>query len=103
MLLGKINEEIGELRAEIESQAIDREKVAAELGDLMFMMVDFARWYGIDAEDALRTTNNRFERRFRHMEQGLKRQGKDFKTCTSAERSALWDEAKLLEKQKKVS
>lgn len=103
MLLGKINEEIGELREEIEAQKVDKERVAAELGDLMFMMVDFARWYGIDAEDALRTTNNRFERRFRHMEQGLKRLGKDFKTCTPAERSGLWEEAKRLEKQKKAS
>jgi MazG family protein len=99
MLLGKINEEIAELRAEIEAQTIDKEKVAAELGDLMFMMVDFARWYGIDAEDALRTTNNRFERRFRYMEQGLKRIGKDFKTSTREERLALWDEAKRAEKK----
>lgn len=99
MLLGKINEEVAELRAEIEAETIDREKVAAELGDLMFMMVDFARWYGIDAEDALRTTNNRFERRFRYMEQGLKRMGKDFKTSTRAERLALWDEAKGREKK----
>jgi len=98
MLLDKIHEEVGELRAEIEARKIDREKVAAELGDLMFMMVDFARWYGIDAEDALRTTNNRFERRFRHLEQGLKRLGKDFKTSTSEERCALWDEAKATEK-----
>lgn len=101
MLLGKINEEVGELRDEIEAEKIDKEKVAAELGDLMFMMVDFARWYGIDAEDALRTTNNRFERRFRHMEQGLKRLGKDIKTSTRDERVDLWEEAKRQEKKKK--
>ncbi len=98
MLLDKINEEAGELRAEIEAQKIDKEKVAAELGDLMFLMVDFARWYGIDAEDALRTTNSRFERRFRHMEQGLQRLNKDFKTSSREERSALWNEAKKNEK-----
>lgn len=100
MLLDKIQEEIAELRAEIEADKIDKEKAAAELGDLMFLLVDFGRWYGIDAEDALRTTNNRFERRFRHMEKGLKKEGKDFKTSSRAERSTLWDEAKQLEKKK---
>ena len=93
-LLDKINEEVGELRDEIESNTINKEKVAAELGDIMFMLVDFARWYGFDAEDALRTTNNRFERSFRHMEQGLKNIGKDFRTSTSEERKNLWEEAK---------
>jgi MazG family protein len=103
MLFAKLQEEINEFRAEIEAPQLDKEKIAAELGDMMFMMVNFARWFDIDAEDALRTTNNRFECRFRHMEQGLKRLGKDFKTCTREERRALWDEAKRLEKQKKAS
>lgn len=101
-LLDKIGEEVGELRAEIEAQKIDKEKVAAELGDLMFLLVDFARWHGVDAEDALRTTNNRFERRFRYMEQGLKRLGKDFKNSSRDERRALWEEVKIMEKQKKA-
>jgi len=98
MQLDKIEEEIAELRAEVEAPAPDNERIAAELGDLMFMLVDCARWHGIDAEDAMRTTNNRFERRFRHMERGLTKAGKDFKTSTRAERMALWDEAKRLEK-----
>jgi nucleoside triphosphate diphosphatase len=100
MLLDKIAEEVGELRHEIAASNPDKEKVAAEFGDLMFMMVDFARWHGIDAEDALRITNNRFERRFRHMEQGLKKLGKDIKTASREERRALWDEAKRIEKDK---
>jgi MazG family protein len=103
MLLDKISEEVGELRAEIEAQKIDKERVAAELGDLMFMLVDFARWYGIDAEDALRTTNNRFERRFRYVEQGLKRQGGSIETSTRETRRALWDEAKAVEKGERGS
>lgn len=97
MLLDKIVEETAELRAEIEAEKIDKARVAAEMGDLMFMMVDFARWYGIDAEDALRETNNRFERRCRHMEEGLRRAGKDLKTATREERRALWEEAKRAE------
>jgi ATP diphosphatase len=96
-LLDKIVEETRELRDEIEAEKIDKGRVAAELGDLMFMIVDFARWYGVDAEDALRQTNTRFENRFRHMEQGLKKSGKDLKNSTREERRALWDEAKSLE------
>jgi MazG family protein len=102
-LFDKLEEELSEMRAEMEAPKQDKEKIAAEIGDVLFMMVNFARWYDIDAEDALRITNNRFERRFRHMEQGLKRLGKDFKTSSREERSALWDEAKQLEKQKKAS
>jgi ATP diphosphatase len=100
MLLDKISEEVGELQAEIAAEKADKEKVAAELGDLM-LMVDFARWNGIDAEDALRITNNRFERRFRYMEQGLKKLGKDIGNSSRDERLALWNEAKLAEKARK--
>lgn len=98
MLLDKINEEVGELKAEIEKKAIDKERVAAELGDLMFMLVDFARWYGIDAEDALRTTNNRFERRARFIEKKLKANYKRIGDAPREERRAAWEEAKKAEK-----
>lgn len=99
MLLDKISEEVQELREEIEAKEKNKEKIAAEFGDLLFMLVDFARWHGIDAEDALRITNNRFERRFRYMEQGLKSRGKEIKNSSREERLALWDEAKKKEKQ----
>ena len=101
MLLDKIAEEVGELQDEINAKKIDKQKVSNELGDLMFMIVDFARWHGIDAEDALRETNNRFERRFRHMEQGLKKRKTTIKDAPRTMRRALWDEAKALEKKKK--
>jgi nucleoside triphosphate diphosphatase len=97
MLLDKIGEEVRELRDEIEAKTADKARVAAELGDLMFLIVDFARWHGVDAEDALRQTNGRFESRFRHMEAGLKKAGKDIRNSTREERRALWDEAKRLE------
>ena len=101
MLLDKIAEEVGELQDEINAKKIDKQKVSNELGDLMFMIVDFARWHGIDAEDALRETNNRFERRFRHMEQGLKKRKTTIQNAPRTMRRALWDEAKALEKKKK--
>lgn len=100
MLLDKVNEELGELRDEIEAKNINKERVAAELGDLMFMLVDFARWYDIDAEDALRSTNNRFERRFRHMEDRIKELGKDINSSSREERIKFWNEAKEIEKNK---
>ena len=99
MLLDKISEEVRELKDEIEAQKIDKDKAAAELGDLMFMLVDFGRWYGIDAEDALRITNNRFERRFRYMEKGLRQKYKKLMDAPRDERRALWDEAKRAEKK----
>jgi MazG family protein len=98
MLLDKIVEETRELQAELAAEKIDTRRAGDELGDLLFMIVDFARWHGIDAEDALRRTSNRFEKRFRHMEQGLKKSGKDIKSASRDERRALWDEAKRAEK-----
>jgi len=100
-LLDKISEEVAELRHEIETPNADREKVMAEFGDLMFLMVDFARFHGFDAEDALRTTNNRFERRFRYMESGLRKQGKDIPHSSREDRMAMWNEAKAREKEQK--
>lgn len=98
MLLDKISEEVGELKQEIEAPQPDQRKIMAEFGDLMFMLVDFARFHGFDAEDALRETNNRFERRFRFMEQQLKSQGKTIKNSKREERLAGWNAAKAVEK-----
>lgn len=96
--LAKIREEIEELREEIEAEKRDRDKIAAEFGDLLFMMVDFARYNGIDAEEALRITNNRFERRFRYMETGLKERKKTIRDSSRDDRISLWNEAKKKEK-----
>jgi nucleoside triphosphate diphosphatase len=96
-LLAKVSEEVAELQAEIDAEKADRRRIAQELGDLLFLLADFGRWHGVDAEDALREANNRVETRFRHMEAGLKIAGKDVKSSTSEERRALWDEAKARE------
>lgn len=95
--IAKIAEEAREIQDEIDKDA-PKDKIAHEIGDLLFIIMDFARINGIDAEEALRTTNDRVERRFRHMEAGLKDQGKDIKNSTREERRSLWDEAKKLEK-----
>ena len=100
MMLDKIVEETRELRDEINAEKPDMDRVMAEYGDLMFMMVDFARFHGFDAEDALRTTNARFEKRFRHMESYLKAHGyAEVKDAPRDVRIAGWNDAKSAEKK----
>jgi ATP diphosphatase len=89
----KISEEISEFRA-----APD-EKKAAEFGDLMFALANVARHLGIDPEDALRATNAKFEKRFRHIELELEKRGKQPKDSNLEEMDALWNAAKELENE----
>ena len=89
----KISEEIAEFR-----NAPDKEKVS-EFGDLLFALANVARHLGIDPEDALRTTNAKFERRFRHIELELEKRGKQPKDSSLEEMDALWDAAKEFEKE----
>lgn len=89
----KVDEELGEYRtASTEAQR------QAELGDVLFALVNHARLSGLDAEAALQATNERFARRFGHVEARLKGQGRSPKGATLDEMDALWDEAKRLEK-----
>lgn len=85
----KIQEEIAELQA-----AKTPEDRQDELGDLMFVLVNLARRYGIDAESALREANLRFERRFRITESLARLRGLDFRQMSLDEMNELWEEAK---------
>ena len=67
---------------------------AEEFGDLLFAMVNLGRHLGIDAEDALRAANAKFERRFAHVEAGLEARGKVPAQSTLEEMDELWNEAK---------
>ena len=91
-VLRKVREEIDELEAEIERG--DTARAAAETGDLLFSIVNLARHLGIEPEQALRTTNDRFTGRFAYIEQVLQSQGKKLKESSLAEMDALWQEAK---------
>ena len=91
-VLNKVVEEVEEL-AEAESDA-DREK---ELGDVLFSVVNVARWLGVDAEGALRRTNFRFRRRFATMEKLSRERGLVFSEVSLDKKEALWQEAKALE------
>ena len=95
-VLEKLDEEIGELKAEI--AADDRAKAREELGDVLFVVANIARTLDIDPEDALRATNAKFDRRFRFVEAGLASQGKTPSQSDLAEMDTLWDQAKAAEK-----
>jgi ATP diphosphatase len=95
-VLAKIREEADEIEAELDGP--DRFKAAAEVGDLLFAVVNLARHLVADPEDVLRQTNLKFERRFGSIERALAARGKAPKDATLAEMDALWDEAKAAEK-----
>ena len=95
-VLAKIREEADEIEAELDRA--DKAKVGAEVGDLLFAVVNLARHIGADPEDVLRQTNLKFERRFSAIERALAARGKTPKEATLAEMDALWDAAKAAEK-----
>jgi ATP diphosphatase len=94
-VLAKIREEADEIEAEIRSRTGD--KAAAEVGDLLFAVVNLARHVDVDPESVLRATNLKFERRFAAIERALAQLGKTPKDSTLAEMDALWDAAKAQE------
>ena len=93
-VIDKIEEELGELRAELEAGDIDQARLTDELGDVLFAVANLARHCKIDPEAALRATNDKFERRFRHIERRLAEAGRKPADATLEEMEALWQEAK---------
>ena len=90
----KINEEILELRNELNEKEISKELVEEELGDILLSIVTLARHLKVDAELALRSSNDKFESRFRFVEKQLAEKGKIPEETSLAEYEALWQEAK---------
>jgi len=88
-VIAKVREEMGELLA-----AKGREQQAAEMGDLLFAVVNWARWLGLDAETTLRTANRRFRQRFQELERLVKAQGQTIAQLDKPTIKALWQEAK---------
>ena len=91
----KVKEEIGELDAEL--ARADKDKIEQEMGDVIFSIVNAARLYGVNPENALEKTNLKFIRRFNHIEERARQEGKNLKDMTLDEMDALWNEAKTLE------
>ena len=96
-MLRKIREEADEIEAELDRTQLDKAAVHAEIGDLLFAVVNLARHLGGDPEAVLRQTNLKFERRFAAIERALALRGKAPQDASLAEMDALWNEAKAAE------
>ena len=92
-VLDKLEEEVGEVRAEIAGNGTD-ERLTDEIGDLLFAATNLARHLGIDPEAALRQANRKFERRFRSIEAALDAAGRPIAGASLAEMEDLWQRAK---------
>jgi MazG family protein len=95
----KVEEEMHEFKREfnVESlSAIDREKAMAEFGDLLFSLVNYARFIDIDPEEALERTNKKFIKRFQYLETESAKDGKKLGEMTLAEMDRYWNQAKSL-------
>ncbi|MBO0322035.1 nucleoside triphosphate pyrophosphohydrolase [Muricauda sp. CAU 1633] len=90
----KLKEELGELQVEVESNNAD--KIESEFGDVLFSMVNYARFLNVNPENALERTNKKFIKRFQYLEGKAKESGKTLKEMTLAEMDIFWEEAKKL-------
>ena len=93
-VIDKIEEDLGELRAEITAGTVDQARLTDELGDVLFAVANLARHCKVDPEAALRATNDKFERRFGYIERQLAAQGRKPADATLVEMESLWQEAK---------
>lgn len=91
----KVQEEIAELKHEVDSKA-SKEKIEGEFGDVLFSLINYARFVDINAEDALERTNKKFIKRFQYLEAEATKIGKPLSEMTLAEMDVYWNKAKEL-------
>jgi XTP/dITP diphosphohydrolase len=92
----KVKEELEELREEVDNNA-PKEKIEDEFGDLLFALVNYARYIGINPEDALEKTNKKFIRRFQYIETESAKDGKKVEDMSLEEMDEYWVKAKTEE------
>ena len=95
----KVEEEMHKFKKEFNvanEQEIDRQRAMAEFGDLLFSLVNYSRFIGIDPEEALERTNKKFIKRFQFLETESKKDGKQLGEMTLAEMDVYWEKAKAL-------
>ena len=97
---GKVKEEFEELMVEIKN--MDPQKQDEEFGDLLFSLINAARLYKINPDNALESTNAKFIRRFNYLEENTIKKGIDLKSMSLDNMNAIWNEAKQLEKEGKL-
>jgi len=95
----KVREEFGELQAEIDR--LDHDRMEDEFGDLLFSIINAARLYKINPDNALERTNKKFRERFNYLESKTLSQGKLLREMTLAEMDVIWEEAKQVQKSSK--
>ena len=88
----KVEEEIAELKVEVDAE--NKEKMEEEFGDVLFSMINYARWIGVNPEDALARTNQKFIRRFQWMETETKKDGKNLPDMKLDEMDLYWERSK---------
>lgn len=88
----KVKEELGELETEIEH--LDEDKIEAEFGDMLFSIINAARLYGVNPDNALERTNQKFIYRFNYMEKKIREMGKSLKEMPLDKMEEIWQEAK---------
>jgi MazG family protein len=96
----KVEEELNEFKAEFDvadHKAINKEKAEKEFGDLLFSLINYARFIDINPEDALEKTNKKFIKRFTYLEEESKKDGKELGKMTLEEMDVYWDKAKKME------
>lgn len=89
----KVQEELGELKTEVEKGS---DKIEEEFGDVLFSLINYSRFIGINPEDALEKTNKKFIKRFRYLEAESKKDGKDLAKMSLDEMDTYWNRAKKL-------
>ncbi len=92
---GKVQEELGELQEELVAES-GKDKIESEFGDVLFSLINYARFIGINPEDALERTNRKFIHRFRYLESMAAKSGKALTDMTLEEMDVFWEDAKTL-------
>jgi len=98
-VLEKLDEEVEELKQAVAIEPRSHQDIAGEVGDLLFVAVNVARLLGVDPESALKSSNRKFRRRFRYIEDRLREQGRKPADSNHIEMNRFWDEAKVRERR----
>ncbi|MFD0965553.1 nucleoside triphosphate pyrophosphohydrolase [Seminibacterium arietis] len=102
-VLAKVEEELAEVKHEIAQQSVNQDNITEEVGDLLFAVVNLSRHLKCSAEESLRSANNKFERRFRRIEEKLNQSNKTLEQCSLFEMDLIWNEVKQEEKSNLLS
>jgi MazG family protein len=94
----KVEEEIKEFKAETQVETVNSQRKNEEFGDVLFSLINYARFQDINPEEALERTNKKFIKRFQYLERASKREGKSLAEMTLSEMDIYWEEAKKNEK-----